>query len=161
MTARRIAFTVFTPTFWVTVPTSPWFSFLGRETTKHSWCDQRSRERGDKWSMSVSEWAEQMPLLFWSLKTHWEQSTLYLQSPLQSQHGGAWHKGQQPCDRPGSGQGQGGGTDTSRLPRHNAVISTFPPPMRVANDSTQSPKQGKAVRYCSDHFTLTWCLHLQ
>lgn len=67
---------------------------------------------GVKWSMSVSEWAEQMPLLFWSLKTHWEQSTLYLQSPLQSQHGEAWHKGQQSCDRPGSVQGQGGGERT-------------------------------------------------
>lgn len=41
---------------------------------------------------------------------------------------------------PVTGQGQArvrGGADTSRLLRHNAVISTFPPPMQVANDSAQ------------------------
>lgn len=113
------------------------FSSVWKYCQKHSWCDQSGRERGGKWSMSVSEWAEQMPLLFWSLKTHWEQSTLYLQSPLQSQHGEAWHKGQQSCDRTGSGQGQERGTDTSRSPQHNTVISTFPPAIQVANDSSQ------------------------
>lgn len=52
------------------------------------------------WVSELSEWH-----CYSDLWKHWEQSTLYLQSPLQSQHGEAWYKGQQPCDRPGSGQG--------------------------------------------------------
>lgn len=120
---------------------------------KHSWCDQRGRERRDKWSMSVSEWAEQMPLLFWSLKTHWEQSTLYLQSPLQSQHGEAWHKGQQSCDRPGSGQGQGGGTDTSRLANITLSFPHFLATRRLLMTLLRElPKQGNALQ-------LLWPFH--
>lgn len=94
-----------------------------RLETQLMW-SERQGGGGVKWSMSVSEWAEQMPLLFWSLKTHWEQSTLYLQSPLQSQHGEAWHKGQQSCDRPGSVQGQGGGARTH--PDSFNVTPSFP-----------------------------------
>lgn len=37
-----------------------------------------------------------------------------------------------------------GQTQVARLPRHNAVISTFPPPRQVANDSTHRvAKTGK------------------
>lgn len=54
-------------------------------------------------------------------------------------------KGSNPARGPGSGQGQGGGTDASRLPRHKAIISTFPPLMQVANDSAQKNCQNKEM----------------
>lgn len=52
---------------------------------------------------------------------------------------------------PVTGQGQARvrereGVDASRLPCHNAVISTFPPPMQVANDSAHRVAKTRKCR---------------
>lgn len=47
---------------------------------------------------------------------------------------------------PGQARVRVGGTDASRSPRHNAVNSTFPPPMQVANDSAQAVAKTRKCR---------------
>lgn len=63
-------------------------------------------------------------------------------------------KGSNPVTGQGQARVREGGKDASRLARHNAIISTFPPPMRVANDS---PHRVAKTRKCGLLFL--WPFH--
>lgn len=89
-----------------------WFYFHPQARVnggREKWLMRSGREKREgKWSIRVSEGAEQMSLLFWYLTTHREQSTLYLQSPLQSQQAGRQEQESgTKSSSPVTGQGQG------------------------------------------------------